>query len=364
MMNSFKKSPVSLSIGILARNAGESIGPMLESLFRQSIFENLCARHELCEVVVIAHGCADDTAAIAREVCERMERKHGWPDSFVARVLEFPAASRGQAWNRFVHEFSAVEARYLAVVRGDVLFHHRDAFTSLVTTLRRRPRVSVVSSRPCADQVFRERRTAWERIAGVLADETRGGQGQINRHVYCLRAEVARNLYLPREFDGGETSFIRLAVCTDFFTREPDPMRSVFALEAVHVYRAEIEPGDVLRRRVREIIGQTGAHVLLQHVQTLPVAARRHLADTFRQREARDPGWFGKSMAWHVHARTFFWQLFPGCVRLGWRGLAQLPVAPLKFGLTVVAGCRAHRFLRQRTLQALRGGVSSQPVSA
>jgi hypothetical protein len=50
-----KTRPVGLSIGILTCNKESPPEPMLSSLFRQSVFERLAARHERCEISLRAH---------------------------------------------------------------------------------------------------------------------------------------------------------------------------------------------------------------------------------------------------------------------------------------------------------------------
>ena len=52
----------------MAWNEEASIGPMLGSLFRQSIFQRLAERGPGCEVICLANGCTDRTVAVAAAV--------------------------------------------------------------------------------------------------------------------------------------------------------------------------------------------------------------------------------------------------------------------------------------------------------
>src|ERR1043166_7866681 len=117
--------PVIISIGILACNEAGVIGTVLESLFRQSIFNRLSVRGAGCEILVLANGCNDGTTQICREIFERMRRDHPWRDGFTARVIELERRDRANAWNRFAHEFSAMGARYLITMDANILLHHR-----------------------------------------------------------------------------------------------------------------------------------------------------------------------------------------------------------------------------------------------
>lgn len=360
MINHAKKNPVVLSIGMMAWNEEESICTTLESLFRQSVFERLCARHEQCEILVLANGCTDRTVAVARELFDRMEREHPWADGFTARVIDIPEPGRNNAWNRFVHEFSAVEARFIALMDADIVFHHRDTIYNLMATMERRPHVSATSGKQCKDLMFKERKTLWERISLATSDMTGTIEGRISGQLYCMRSSVARNLLLPRDLSANDDGFFKAAICTEFFSRPLDPSRIVTAPDAAHIYEAYISLRDILNNQKRQMIGQTGVYVLLEYLKTLSPGARTRLAETLRQLEATDPDWLKRLIANHVRARPFFWQLFPGIVTFrfkrlwrlpGLKKLTHFPAAMAGFMVTMTACARAHRALRRGTTQ-------------
>lgn len=360
MTNPPKKNPVVLSIGIMAWNEEDSIRTTLESLFRQSVFEKLSARHEVVEILVLANGCSDRTVPIAREYFAQMDREHAWPEGFSARVIDIPEPGRNNAWNRFVHEFSAVEARFISLMDADIVFHHLDTIYSLMATLERRPHVSATSGRQCKDLLFKEQKTLWERVSLTTSSMTATIEGQITGQLYCMRSKIARNLYLPRDLSANDDGFFKQAICTDFFSRDLDPSRIVTAPDAAHIYEAYINFKDILNNQKRQMIGQTGVHVLLEYVKTLSFEDRQNLADTLRQHESRDPDWLKKLIGQHLRTRPFFWQLFPGlltfrfrrCLKLpGMRKVTGLPAASAGFIVTVIACSRAHRALRNGTTQ-------------
>src|SRR5260370_1590986 len=59
-----------LSIAFRAWNEEAAIRATLDSLFQQSLFEELSKYHECCDVLCISNGCVDRTAGIAAEVFE------------------------------------------------------------------------------------------------------------------------------------------------------------------------------------------------------------------------------------------------------------------------------------------------------
>ncbi len=338
----------------MAWNEEDSIRTTLESLLRQSVFMRLCARREACEIVVVANGCTDRTGAVAREFLENAARTHAWADGFSARVIDVPEPGKCNAWNRFVHEFSSLQAKFLCLMDADIVFHHRDTIFNLVRALERKPQASAASGRACKDILFKPRKTLRDRIS-LATSNLSGGPGMICGQLYCLRARVARNIHLPRGLGAVEDGFIKTAVCTDFFTRESMPGRVAAVKDAAHIFEAYVSPRQVLNNQKRQMIGQATVHVLVEHLKTLPLAERRALADTLRRHEARDPDWLRKLVAAHLLRTRHFWRLFPGALthrfrRLwqmpGTRKLTHLPATLAGFGVSCVACWRAHRVLR------------------
>ncbi len=327
----------------------------LESLFRQSAFERLSLRHEACEVVVVANACTDRTVAVVRAFFDKMDREHPWSESIVARVIDIPEPGKGNAWNRYIHEFSAVEARYIISMDADIVFHHRDTIFNLMHALEQRPDVPASTGRQCKDLIFKEHKTWRERVSLATSSMGGGEQGKICGQLYCLRSAVARNLYLPRDLGATEDGFIKEMVCTEFLTRPSEPGRVVLAPDAAHIFEAYVEPREVMNNQKRQMMGQTTVHVLVEYLKTLSREERMNLADTLRRLETRDPDWLKKMLAAHLQSRPFFWQIFPGILTFrfkrlmrqpGHRKFTQAPAAVAGFAVTLLACARASRALR------------------
>jgi glycosyltransferase involved in cell wall biosynthesis len=359
MSHSPKKNPVVMSIGIMAWNEEDSICTTLESLFRQSVFERLCVRHEQCEIVVVANACTDRTVAVTRALFERMERDHDWSDGFTARVIDIPEPGKANAWNRFVHEFSAVEARYIVSMDADIVFHHRDTIFNLMGVLERRPQVPASTGRQCKDLIFKEHKTLLERVSLAASSLSGGENGKICGQLYCLRANVARNLFIPRDLGATEDGFIKEMVCTDFLTRESDPGRILLAPDAAHIFEAYVKPHEILNNQKRQMIGQTAVHVLVEHLKSLSWQEKSNLADTLRRLESRDPDWFKKLIAAHLERRRYFWQLFPGILTFRFKRLMKLPgVRKVTHAPAAVVGWLVMLLACARASRALRAGMT------
>ena len=331
------------------------MGPMLESLFRQTVFDRMAARRQRCEVLVLAAACADRTAAVAREVFERMAREHPLAGAWSAQVIELEEAGRDRTWNRFVHEFSAVEATYLVTLHPAILLHHRDALFSLVSVLERRRHVNAASGRRCADVLFKERKTFRERLALASVRSDSGSFGQVNGELMCLRASVARRIHVPGGLDAGFDDFVTQVVGTDFFSTRFDPTRLASPPCAAHICAAQIGAREILESRKRRMIGQTAAHVLSGYLRSRSWSERHHLLDTLRSHEAMDPQWLDKLIANHVRRRSVFSRLCPGILRIRssplplWRKIRQIPEACGGYLLNVIAYLRASRSLRMQS---------------
>ena len=346
---------VRLSVGVIARNEEEAIGPMLESIFRQSIFEELAKRQRLCEIVCIANGCSDRTAEVAREVFERQLREHPLRKTFRCRVEVFARPGKIHSWNQFVHRLSAREAEYLCLADGDIVLHHPGTLQSMVQTLELNDDASVSTDEPLKDIAFKKKKTLRERISLATSRMTQGAAAQLTGQLYCIRSSVARYVYLPRDLIACEDGFIKSLVCTDFLTRSEVPSRVVRASDASHVFQAYMGLLEIVRNQKRQMIGQTIVHLLVDgHLSLLKPQEKLNLAETLRDKDEFDPNWLRALAHAHMERTRHFWEIFPDALSFrfarlegikGLRKLVHLPAAVLGFLITVLSCWLAHRFL-------------------
>ncbi len=208
---------------------------------------------------------------------------------------------------------------------------------------------------PCKAIADRARPSARERLSLAMSDMTGTIEGRLNGMLYCLRAGVARNFYLPRDLGATDDGFFKAAICTDFFCAPCDPTRVVSVRGATHLYEPYLSLRDVLNTQKRQMIGQTTVHVLVGYLMTLAESDRASLGATLRGNELRDPDWFKKLIDAHVAPPRRFWRLFPGILGFRWQRLGRMrgihrlthfPAAAAGFAITLVACWQALRFLR------------------
>jgi glycosyltransferase involved in cell wall biosynthesis len=320
-----QKSPVLVAIGILAWNEEKAIGRTLRSLLQQSLFAELGKRNFSCEIICVINGCTDRTPEIAARFFWEQSIKHPYCQCFSGRVENLSEQGKQNAWNQFVHRCSSREAQYLIMMDADIVIHRIEALWNMIAALENDEEISVTATTPCKDIAFKRRRAVNERLSMAMSQMTRAADGQLCAQLYCIRAAIARNLYLPRDLGACEDGFIKAVACTDFFTHEILPKRIQIVPRSEHTFEAYTSPLAVLRNQKRQIIGQTILHVLLDdHFKKLTAQERAKLGETLRRKEEADRFWIKQLIAEHLKRTRFFWQLYPGLLTVRWKRLKNL----------------------------------------
>jgi hypothetical protein len=208
---------------------------------------------------------------------------------------------------------------------ADILIHRKESLWKMIAALQNEQQLSVTATMPCKDIAFKNQRALKERLSLSMSEMTRAVNGQLCAQLYCIRAAIARNLYLPRDLGACEDGFIKAVACTDFFTHEILPERIRIVPGSEHTFEAYTSPLAVLRNQKRQIIGQTILHVLLDdHFKKLTPHERQSLGETLKRKEAADRFWIKRLIAEHLKRTRFFWQLYPGLLTLRWKRLKKL----------------------------------------
>ena len=93
-----------IDMGVVACDEENAIGPMLRSLFQQSLFSDSEIDVEEINVFILANGCSDGTAEVARSFFAKNPDLENAKSSL--EVVEFDYGDKATTWNRFVHELS------------------------------------------------------------------------------------------------------------------------------------------------------------------------------------------------------------------------------------------------------------------
>jgi glycosyltransferase involved in cell wall biosynthesis len=345
-----------IAIGIIAWNEEAALPAMLESFFAQTLFAELAAQKIRCEIICIVNGSTDRTASIARERFEKEQHTHYCREAFTTRVVEVEERGKINAWNLFVHGLSSREAQYLILADADIVLNEPETLWNMYLALDENTTALISTDAPIKDIALKPRHTAIERVSLAVSRMTQSAAAQLTGQLYCIKASIARNIYLPADLAACEDGFIKALACTYFLTHEVRPKHIVAAHNASHIFEAYVSLRDILNNQKRQMIGQTIVHLLVDRdLKQLPLEQRLNLAETLRAREAADPDWLKLLIAEHVRRTRHFWQLFPNLVtsrfqRLkglrGFKRITHLPVALAGFAVTLLASYRAYRALR------------------
>lgn len=349
-----------ISIGIIAWNEESAVRSMLQSLFEQTLFSELASRQIACEILLVANGCTDRTASVASEIFEAQLRNHPFRAAFSCQVIDLAERGKINAWNRYVHEFSAKSAQYLFLADADIVLHSPPTLWNMYSALENNSKASISTDTPIKDVALRRCKGPLSLLSLAASRMTQSADAQLTGQLYCIKASVARNIYMPRDLAACEDGFIKSLACTYFLTRPVSPSRIVIAPDASHVFEAYKSPRAILNNQKRQIIGQTIVHLLIdRHLPQLTLEQKLNLAETLRAREAAEPDWLKRIIDEHVRSIKYPWKLIPGIVSFRFQRLARmkpfarlthLPVAIAAFLISMIACFRAFRALRRGSI--------------
>jgi glycosyltransferase involved in cell wall biosynthesis len=345
-----------VSIGIVAWNEEAGIARTLESLLQQSLYKRLGEDGGVCEIMVLVNGCTDRTAEVAREFFARELLPHPDRHSITASVVELTERGKLNAWNQFVHRLSSRESGVLFLMDSDIIIHRPDTLWNMLMVLRNDPEAHVATDLPRKDLAFKSRKSLLERTSLGASRLTQSAEAQLCGQLYCIRSEIARKIYMPKDLTACEDGFIKTLVCTDFLTRPSAPGRVRLAEDAEHTFEAYTSPLALLKNQKRQIIGQTIVHILIdRYLKEQPLSEKLRLAEFLREKDRTDPAWLKRLIAEHVRQKRFWWRLYPGMGTVGFRRLRHcsvsrrvvcLPAALAHSALVMMSGSLAYGSLK------------------
>lgn len=360
MTRPLRPRKITVSIGILARNEETRIGAALATLFRQTLFAELDQRGQRAEIWCIANACTDDTAAVAARIFQEHTSTHAHAEAIIASSVSVATPGKINAWNLFVHEISAQDTHCLVLMDADIRIAEATTLWNLVRGLQENKEVHVTVGEPVKDIALKPATTWRERLSLATSRLTQSTAAQLTGQLYCIRAKVARAIWLPRDLAACEDGFIKSMVCTDFLRTPGNPGRILRMAGASHIFEAYTTAPAILRNQKRQMIGQTFVHVLAdKFLREACVSNTARPGEVVRLLDEVNPDWLRDLINDHVREARYFWRLFPGVCSFrfkrwsglrGRRKLTLLPATLLGTGVTMLAAWMAYRSLRRGTL--------------
>jgi hypothetical protein len=231
----------------------------------------------------------------------------------------------------------------------------------MVSALERDGDAAISTDIPCKSIAFKQNKTLMERLSLMASQMTGAAGAQLCGQLYCIRPEIARRIYLPKDLACCEDGFIKSLVCTDFLTEPVQAKRIILAPDARHTFEGYTSVRDILKNQKRQMIGQTIVHVLVDgYLRTLSVEKRMNLAEVLQKKERDEPSWLKKLIAEHIRKARYFWRIIPGMVTFRFKRLIKmkgigkllcLPAAVAGFFVSMLSCFRAYTFLKQGSIE-------------
>jgi glycosyltransferase involved in cell wall biosynthesis len=340
---------VKISVGILARNASPTLGATLRSLFGQTLLTTAAAAGVTVEVVVVANGCSDDTARIARAELGRLSAPLA--PAVRGRAEDVTEAGKSNAWNLYVHELSDPAADFLVLLDADIEFGEPETLARMIAALKANPHAWVAGDRALKDLTRRPRKGLREHLSLGVTREYKGPEVWICGQAYCGRADVLRKIWMPAGLPV-EDGFLWQMIVTDRFTAPVDFGRVILAPEATHYFEAVTTPAALVRHEKRVTAGICINVLLSDHLRERCGPAL-DAGTLVKRRNAEDPRWLGHFLREACQRRR--WLVPPGLIFRRFHSIralslprltVTLPLATAAFGLDVWLFVAANQLLR------------------
>jgi glycosyltransferase involved in cell wall biosynthesis len=289
-----------ISIGILAHNEEPRIDATLHTLFEQDVFQNFAT-----EIVVVANGCSDGTAKVAR--ASIADHRAVWSARGLARVEEVALAGKANAWNQFVHMFSSSTASILVLMDADISLLKSDTLSSMIRTLSSNPDAIVCVDRPIKDIEIDEEQTFLQRLLLSITPKIDQKDVPLCGQLYCALSTQLRLIELPIEIVC-EDGFIRALLLTDGFTKPENRKHIVLDTNATHSFKSVSSLRELFKHEVWLVSGAIVTMLLFERfwVECTP---NRSAMTLMKEWHEHDPDWLPRFV--QATAKKRGWNLLP-----------------------------------------------------
>ena len=280
---------MNLSICILAYNESTSISKTLESLLKQSLFNN-SRNYGFIEIIVVPNGCTDNTAEVARAKLKDLMGAFEQEQSNVRwQVCEITEPGKSNAWNCYVHQFSDPAADFLVLMDADIEFIETQTLTNMLDVFRTNTEAWIAIDQPVKDIALKKEQNLLEKASVAVSGASNPGRLYICGQLYCSPASVLRKIWLPIGLPV-EDGFLTAMVVSDRFTAPSNFERIVRVKSASHSFKAYIAPRELVRHEQRIVMGIAINIFLCKYLRAK--CNQRQSADSLiEQMNQKEPQW-------------------------------------------------------------------------
>lgn len=295
-----------VAVGMVAWNEEGSIALTIDSVFQQQLFARPPDGVAKVELVILANGCTDRTveraqAAIDRNLAACGSKRTG------ARVIDIKAPGRANAWNRFVHEWTDRETKYIFFMDADIVITNPRAMLSMVEGLEKEPRKHVATATGTKDNTLKPRMSLWDRMTvGVSNMEKDARLMYVNGQLYCGRSSFFRSFLFPPGFVCGDDSFIATMATTNLLTTGYEWDRICYPEDARYVFEAYTHPLKLFKQHRRRAVGLAVRMMMVDYVKTKQKDGQPNGGEIIRSLTATDSEWLLKYTRERVREAGFW----------------------------------------------------------
>jgi len=336
----------SLALVIFAKDEERNIRGILESVAAQT----LCARHDInLSVEVVANGCTDRTAEIAREWSASSTHVLGKR----AQIHDWPTPGKSRSWNRVVHDVFPDNLDYVIAMDADIEFVSDTVLSEMFELMRGAITSKVLSGSPIKDIVRKSRPNLVDRFSTKISDIACYADA-ICGQLYLAKAQCLKEIWLPDETPG-EDGFLNAMVRTRGFSQSPRPDAVMQMSSATHYYESHSVAAFFAHEK-RMIVGTMINRWIFEYLMSLRLTepAGKLIDSLNRER----PDWVDKiiekqsSSIWLIPGDLLFRRLAPrNGATLSY--LLHLPALMFATVLTVLPALTANRALKKRGAASL-----------
>jgi len=336
----------SISIGVLAHNEKLNIEKTLKSLFMQDVFERFST-----EVIVVANGCTDGTATLAKQ--SLLNNQALWSKLGSAQVVELTMAGKTNAWNEFVHKLSARSAPILVLMDSDITLLNKNTISSLVTSLADNSEAAVCVDRPVKNIEIGTKRTLFQRLLVGATPAIDEHNAPLCGQLYSIRSAEARQITLPRELPV-EDGFLRALLLTHGFTRPNNARRIILDSSVAHRFESVGTLRELFKHE-RWIVSSSIISMLLYERFWRECAPDRSAMELIARWQKESADWLPRYIQTEVQKRG--WRLLPSywwtrrwshLRPLSWsKKLKRLPIAAMATAMDMFVFITAIRDVRK-----------------
>ncbi|MGB7085873.1 MAG: glycosyltransferase family A protein [Phormidesmis sp.] len=341
----------SVTVGIVAWNEEKNIKSTLESLLEQTLFADLAAKNEVCQIVCVCNGCVDNTAAVARAVLEMAAQHHPFCSAISYKIVELEQAGKLNALNHLFQTAAPSEAEFLIVMDADITIHSPSSLASLCAALQANSNAWFAIPRGIKRGQLDEQRNLQTNMSvqGSALHEvgTPENPNWVPGQMYCVRRSIAQAIYFPKELLV-EDMFLSTLAHSHFFSKPLDPPDKATIVKvdsATYIFEPYLRLPDILANQKRQAMAHVLQELLINWIFSNLSESERGIAglsSALKAKDAQEDRWLGQLLTAALREKKLFWQMLPNMYYTwplravfegaGRGGLALLPVALLRSG--------------------------------